>query len=110
MATTTFTSAVFGQLEIASMVFGYQGGVYEDVRDALVACEDCIAFDKQPRGSVFYNCDASFCKYFAPNALWPHTIADFYPKRYALRDDERDDRLPLHVAIAEGFAQLTSAW
>ncbi|KDO28563.1 hypothetical protein SPRG_06421 [Saprolegnia parasitica CBS 223.65] len=102
--TATFHSAVLGQPEIASTVFGLQGGVYEDVRQALSACNELIEFDVARR---WYECDVSFCKAFAPNVVWPPDRHGFLFDTYALRGRQRDARLPLHLAIDQGLVQLT---
>ncbi|EQC33890.1 hypothetical protein SDRG_08571 [Saprolegnia diclina VS20] len=100
----TFRSAVLGQPEIASMVLAFQGGVYEDVRRAMSACNELVEFDAA-RGS--YECDVSFGSAFAPNVSWPRDCHIFGFDTYALRRRQRDARLPLHLAIALGFVPLT---
>ncbi|KDO28660.1 hypothetical protein SPRG_06515 [Saprolegnia parasitica CBS 223.65] len=100
---TTFSSAVLGQPEIAWIVFEFQFGVYEDVRPAFRACKELIAFDTV---HADYTCDATFPSAFAPDAVWDGRMR-FFASSYALRTDERDDRLPLHLAVKEGFVQLT---
>ncbi|KDO28559.1 hypothetical protein SPRG_06417 [Saprolegnia parasitica CBS 223.65] len=100
----TFTSVVLGQPEIASMVFEFQLGVYEDVRLVFRACKELIDFDASRNA---YVCDPSFRQAFAPNAEWLDDLGSITPIKYALRGNQIDPRLPLHLAVAGGFAQLT---
>ncbi|KDO28668.1 hypothetical protein SPRG_06522 [Saprolegnia parasitica CBS 223.65] len=86
----TFTRTILGQPEIASIVFAFQFGVYEDVRPAFRACDELVEFVVEPDDNV-YACDASFPEAFAPTPS----------------GRTRDDRLPLHMAIARGCGQLT---
>ena len=94
----TFRSVVLGQPEIMSMVFEFQFGLYEDIRPAFYACNELVAFV----GDV-YECDSTFREVFAPE--WDGT-KQLYPSVYALHGHQEDARLPLHVAIAEGFVHL----
>ena len=100
----TFASVVLGQPEIASMVFKFQFGVYEDVRPAFCACNELIEFVASRH---VYVCDSSFRQAFAPNAEWPDDLGYITPMKYALRGNQFDPRLPLHLAVAGGFTQLT---
>ncbi|EQC36882.1 hypothetical protein SDRG_05711 [Saprolegnia diclina VS20] len=97
----TFRSVVL-QPEIASMVFEFQFGLYEDVRAAFVACNELVEFDAT---KSLYACDKAFANAFAPNTAWPG-FPPSRPSLYALLNTERDDRLPLHLAIVGGFVQL----
>ncbi|KDO18174.1 hypothetical protein SPRG_16406 [Saprolegnia parasitica CBS 223.65] len=101
----TFRSVVLGQPEIAAIVFGYQVGVYDDVRMAFAACNELLEFDARDQ---IYNCDASFRSTFAPGAAWAGEANDkICALAYGLDDSQWDARLPLHVAIAEGLLHLT---
>ncbi|EQC33884.1 hypothetical protein SDRG_08565 [Saprolegnia diclina VS20] len=100
----TFTSVVLGQPELAAIIFGYQAGVSEDVRPAFIACKQLLEFDSS---SSMYWQDESFRETFAPNAVWSHDHEMFFCYQYALRRNEIDARLPLHLAITEGFTHLT---
>ncbi|EQC33959.1 hypothetical protein SDRG_08638 [Saprolegnia diclina VS20] len=102
----TFTSTILGQPEIASIVFGLQFGIYEDVRPAFRACSELVEFVAEPDNEE-YECDVSFPQAFAPNAEWPYNHGTFDPQKYALHCHERDDRFPLHMAIAVGCLELT---
>ncbi|KDO28580.1 hypothetical protein SPRG_06436 [Saprolegnia parasitica CBS 223.65] len=104
MAATSFPSVVLGYPEIASMVFEFQFGVYEDVRPAFRACNELVEFDAR---KCAYACDPSFRQAFAPNAVWSDDLQSISPHEYALRRDHDDPRLPLHLAVAQGFVQLT---
>ncbi|KDO28615.1 hypothetical protein SPRG_06471 [Saprolegnia parasitica CBS 223.65] len=100
----TFRSVVLARPATASKVFEFQFGVYEDVRSAFRACDELVEFDAN---DGIYDCDASFPNAFAPTvAAWPQPLGDFLPSALALRDQARDDRLPLHIAVAEGFLDL----
>ncbi|EQC33886.1 hypothetical protein SDRG_08567 [Saprolegnia diclina VS20] len=101
----SFRSAVLGQPEIASIVFGYQAGLYEDVRPAFVACEELVDFDASTK---LYMCDASLYEAFTPRGGAWAGPKQFRWTEYLLRTDVRDDRLPLHVAIAGGCAHLAT--
>ncbi|EQC33939.1 hypothetical protein SDRG_08620 [Saprolegnia diclina VS20] len=52
----TFRSIV-GQPEIASMVFAFQFGLYEDVRPAFLACNELVEFADR---RATYEGDVSF--------------------------------------------------
>ncbi|KDO28558.1 hypothetical protein SPRG_06416 [Saprolegnia parasitica CBS 223.65] len=97
----SFRRVVLGQPEIAAIVFEFQFGVYEDVRPAFLACHELLEYE-----SILnvYECDASFAASFAPT--WLHGPTLFHASTYALQQAARDARLPLHLAVAEGFAQL----
>ncbi|KDO28659.1 hypothetical protein SPRG_06514 [Saprolegnia parasitica CBS 223.65] len=99
----TFHHVVLHQPSIASMVFEFHFGLYEDVRSAVRACKQLVALDAA-RG--VYTCDASFPTAFALNVVWDGPM-HFRASSHSLRSGKRDDRLPLHLAIAEGFMQLT---
>ncbi|KDO28583.1 hypothetical protein SPRG_06439 [Saprolegnia parasitica CBS 223.65] len=99
----TFRSVILGQPEIAAIVFGYQAGLYEDVRPAFRACEELVEFDTCQK---LYLCDASLYKTLAPSGRAGPTR--FGSSRYLLRNDSRDDRLPLHLAIASGCVHLAT--
>ncbi|EQC33882.1 hypothetical protein SDRG_08563, partial [Saprolegnia diclina VS20] len=64
----TFASTILGQPEIASMVFEFQFGSYEDVRPAFRACHELVELGAS-RHRV-YMCDPFFRQAFAPNATW----------------------------------------
>ncbi|EQC33906.1 hypothetical protein SDRG_08586 [Saprolegnia diclina VS20] len=101
----TFRSVVLGQPEIASIVFGYQTGVYEDVRPAFIACEELVEFDASKK---LYMCDASLYEAFAPSGGAWAGPKQFRSSEYLLRTDVRDKSLPLHLAIAGGCAHLAT--
>ncbi|EQC33905.1 hypothetical protein SDRG_08585 [Saprolegnia diclina VS20] len=100
----TFHSVILGQPEIATMVFAFQFGLYEDVCPAFRACRELVELVARFRS---YACDPSFRQAFAPNAVWSDDLGYITPLMYALRGNQRDPRLPLHVAIAQGFVPLT---
>ncbi|EQC32462.1 hypothetical protein SDRG_09789 [Saprolegnia diclina VS20] len=98
----TFRSVVIGQPDMAAIVFGYQFGVYEDVRNVFVACNELLEFDVRRR---CYDWDASFSSTIAPGAAWAgEGHHDIRTSKYALDDSPWDARLPLHVAIVHGSA------
>ncbi|KDO28562.1 hypothetical protein SPRG_06420 [Saprolegnia parasitica CBS 223.65] len=93
----TFASTILEQPAIASLVFEFQFGVYEDVRPAFRACNELIEFEASRRN---YECDASFGQAFAPTTKWYSDLTDPVPSSaFALNKWPRNDRLPLHVAI-----------
>ncbi|EQC33956.1 hypothetical protein SDRG_08635 [Saprolegnia diclina VS20] len=101
---TTFASTILAQPTIATMVFAFQFGVYNDVRPAFRACNELVELSAMP---AQYEFDVSFAKAFAPNntawdAPWPCCSPT-----YGLHYRQRDDRLPLHMAIAAGSMRLT---
>ena len=101
----TFASTILAQPALASMVFEFQFGVYEDVRPAFRACNELVEFDTIRHN---YECDASFRQAFAPTAEWSSDLTDPVPSSaYALNKWRRDDRLPLHMAIYNGLLPLT---
>ncbi|EQC24774.1 hypothetical protein SDRG_17334 [Saprolegnia diclina VS20] len=102
----TFVSTILAQPAIASIVFAFQLGVYEDVRTAFHACSELDEFIAE---QCCYVCDASFGQAFAPSAEWPSdpTTGPVRFSALALNKSRRDDRLPLHVAIYNGLLPLT---
>ncbi|KDO28592.1 hypothetical protein SPRG_06448 [Saprolegnia parasitica CBS 223.65] len=84
---STFPSVVLGQPEIASIVFEFQFGVYEDMRPAFRACNELLEFDTT---KCIYNRRIVFQLVCAK-----------------CRVASRDARLPLHLAIGQGFVHLT---
>ncbi|KDO28556.1 hypothetical protein SPRG_06414 [Saprolegnia parasitica CBS 223.65] len=102
---TSFQHVVLGQPEIASIVFGYQYGVYEDVRHVFCACNELVMFDTWFIG---YQCDESFFTTAVPTATTRRDSNKmFYASSYFLSEHEPDARLPLHIAIAEGCVDVT---
>ncbi|EQC25840.1 hypothetical protein SDRG_16289 [Saprolegnia diclina VS20] len=102
--TATFQRVVLAQPEIASMIFEFQFGLYEDVRPAFRACKELIAYGVK---RYMYESDVSFFATFAPHAAWPRTSNVFGAPRYCLHPRQRDERLPLHMAVAGGCVELT---
>ncbi|KDO28664.1 hypothetical protein SPRG_20150, partial [Saprolegnia parasitica CBS 223.65] len=99
----TFCSVVLGQPEIASLVFEFQCGLYDDVRSAFRAYEELIEFDATRDR---FECDVSFAKAFAPHAAWEGGLT-ILPADYFTKHGANDARLPLHMAIAQDLVQLT---
>ncbi|KDO28657.1 hypothetical protein SPRG_06512 [Saprolegnia parasitica CBS 223.65] len=100
----TFRRAVLDQPGIASMVFEFHFGLYEDVRVAFLACDDFVEFNAEYERYFF---DVSFTKTFAPDVVWARKGSELHAPYYCLLPKQRDDRLPLHVAIYQGFVELT---
>ncbi|EQC27729.1 hypothetical protein SDRG_14480 [Saprolegnia diclina VS20] len=99
---STFRSVVLAQPDIAAIIFDYQYGVFEDVRAALYACRELLELH-----AGTYECDVAYQTTFAPNAVWRRDHrTSFEPVEYALHCQLPDDRMPLHVAIVEGFDLL----
>ncbi|EQC25729.1 hypothetical protein SDRG_16391 [Saprolegnia diclina VS20] len=94
-----FGSVVLQQPELASVVFCFQSGVYADVQKAFRAIDCLVGFAGHQ-----YVVDPSFHSRFT-DGLSP--MAHFGAMLYGLRGLERDERLPLHVAIAQGCLRLT---
>ncbi|EQC27701.1 hypothetical protein SDRG_14455, partial [Saprolegnia diclina VS20] len=109
VAMATFVDVVLRQSEIASMVFEFQFGVYEDVLSRFVAFHHLVDFlPTQGANNGLYVLDPAF---HTPLRAEPDT-AD--PKW--LRTEElwlnnlntRDERFPLHLAIAEGDLEAST--
>ncbi|KDO18079.1 hypothetical protein SPRG_16517 [Saprolegnia parasitica CBS 223.65] len=107
---STFHSVLLALPELAAIVFEFQFGVYADVRPVFRACNDLVEFDAVHN---VYDCDASFHSTFAPDRLAPMAsgpdaigLTQWKPTDCALHMRQRDDRLPLHLAIAHGCEHL----
>ncbi|KDO28593.1 hypothetical protein SPRG_06449 [Saprolegnia parasitica CBS 223.65] len=100
----TFRHVVLQQPDLAAIVFGYQFGVWEDVRPALFACKYLAAFDETSRCGGKHQLDASFYPTFTGTTEW--TTRPISGESHELSRFARDDRLPLHVAIVEGQLEL----
>ncbi|KDO28578.1 hypothetical protein SPRG_06434 [Saprolegnia parasitica CBS 223.65] len=100
----TFCSSVLGQPEIAAIVFGYQDGLYEDVRRAFYANRELVEFNLHYR---IYEADASFATTLAPHADWDHYPKAIFPSHYLVRSDVHDERFSLHAAVDAGCTRLT---
>ncbi|KDO28582.1 hypothetical protein SPRG_06438 [Saprolegnia parasitica CBS 223.65] len=100
MAATSFRSVVLGQPEIASMVFEFQFGLYEDVRPAFDACNELLELDTKLNIAA----DPSFEQAFAPDAEWSDKTWSIHPLLHPSR--VLNGQVPLHVAIVQGFVHL----
>ncbi|EQC33889.1 hypothetical protein SDRG_08570 [Saprolegnia diclina VS20] len=97
----TFASTVLAQPALASIVFAFQFGLYEDVCPAFRACNELVEFDTIRHN---YECDASFGQAYAPTAEWSSDLTDpMASSALALNKWHRDDRFPLHMAIYNGL-------
>ncbi|KDO28579.1 hypothetical protein SPRG_06435 [Saprolegnia parasitica CBS 223.65] len=82
-----FTGVILGQPEITTIVFGYQAGLYEDMRDTFAVCEELVAFN-----GCEYETDASLYRTFG--AKRPSFV------------ERSQAQLPLHLAVAGGCMYL----
>ncbi|EQC27759.1 hypothetical protein SDRG_14508 [Saprolegnia diclina VS20] len=102
----TFRSVVLAQPEIASIIFGLQFGVYEDVASRFRAFNHLVdvrrAMDDDVSSSTYYALDIAFqTNYLARKDGSMTTCID--AKRLCLTKQlTRDARFPLHLAICEG--------
>ncbi|KDO28614.1 hypothetical protein SPRG_06470 [Saprolegnia parasitica CBS 223.65] len=101
-----FHRVVLGQPEIASLVFEFQAGLYEDVRPAFLAFHRLVEL-RSEHFEPEYRSDVSFRHVFAPGAKWASSWSrSFRADAYMLDKLARDARFPLHVAIYEGLDHL----
>ncbi|EQC33938.1 hypothetical protein SDRG_08619 [Saprolegnia diclina VS20] len=97
---------LLGQPEIASMVFEFQFGVYEDVRPAFLAFHRLVELGTGDYGPE-YHCEVTFHREFAPGARWTSPWSESIDTYACMLDKvTRDARFPLHVAIYEGFDDM----
>ncbi|KDO32912.1 hypothetical protein SPRG_02604 [Saprolegnia parasitica CBS 223.65] len=105
---TTFLDAVLRQPELAALVFGYQGGVFEDIAPRFLHFYLFVDFESSGNSGVYWLDPVLF------RTSYRHRACDETPPAVLSSEElnlnqhnTRDPRFPLHLAILEGDLTAT---